>query len=485
MILQELLPRRYAHVTFVNSTGAYEALSVRYHVIHDKEAKATAAYTWHQPHQDLVRYIIPSVNWLPHDMNLAIIDAAAAVLNDDCIEVILSHLDFQPLYISTQHNDVFRRVASRTRRLEIRPAGVRYTLMDFRKMFRAIRWGNSVLKLTLDSRSFINPHLICLKLPRYIGQQLTELTMTSFKLTTDEFAHMRSLLTRLHVFEIGLAYDFDYQAFNRPWPNLHTLRIKTTGHVHGFADLSNTPTVFPVLEILSISTMYLFYNDLITHLVDVCPNLKQLTLRGFVDIYASMAAANDSLRLEPLRHLQRLTKLHLSLDTRTYMQNINEYTIAEIFNLPAVRNLTLEITNPIEALAINIQPFVDALSRIGRVMVNLNSLTLSCIPMEPDDFVLMIRNMPSLERFFVNECIARIETTHIESIVELRRIYFNENPNLIRPLKLQFNVSRMDQEIVSVKYLEIAMFYILSGNQTVFGAALNYLIYNPHEGFIA
>lgn len=468
VILAELMQRRNAHITFVNPNGAYEALRERTHFVGGTAATASASFTWHQPHQDLVQYLVPSENWQPNGHELGIYNALVAALNEDCIERFLPSLDFVNLYISVQHNETFKRIATRIRELNITRASKPYTLMEFRQIFRTLRWGHSIFKLTLASNAFINPKLICMKLPRYIGHQLTSLTLTTFQVTSDDFMQMRELLVRLKFCDLGLAYDFNFELFNCMWPQLHTLRIETSAHVHSFAALPNTTAGFPALRILDISTKYLFYNDLIAHVAGVCPNLEQFTLRGFVDIYASMVPVRDSLCLAPLRTFRRLRKLHLSMDVRTFVQNINLERMGSVFTLPTVRNLTLEFSNVTETQLMSIRRFIDALNRIGRVMVNLKDLTLSCIPLEASDFMLLIKSTPSLERIFISECLFMIDTTHLACILQTRRRLFNSNRNQIKQLKLQFNRTREDQEIVAVKYLAFSMFYSVGGYQTVY-----------------
>lgn len=439
----------YAYITFVNTLGAYEALNQARHVVQNREIHVEQAFSWNQSAFEVEKYLNSVQPATSTRKNLLFSDIADA-LNDDCILKLMSYLDIFELASMAKYDLRFQAIAQQVRSLRIcrQTYDKTITLMELRNILRLLGFGHSVIHLTISIKSFssYSQRHICDRLFQYIGPQLRSLTLMSFGVSTEQFEIMKPLLFQLTYLDIDLNYNFDYRKFNCAWPNLKTLRIRTSGFIDTFIGETDSMPEFPALTKLMIASGYRLHENLFQRLHRACSKMTELVVINIDDYYTELAPM--VLRSTDLLHLsdfKELIKLHLSF-SRSYFAE----TIIDIISaMQKLEHLTLEITNVRQA---DDRIFVElnrSLKKIGIGLPNIKEVRLSGISLEEDKLVDMIRYATKLDTLCIHECNIELSSRLIESIVVKRREIFNAQINQHTPKPLTLIVNEFSDPVVS------------------------------------
>lgn len=448
-------------MTFVNTLGASEALSKQRHVVQEREIEVEQAFSWNQPAADLDKHLLD--NQQPtstqKDKLYRQLDDA---LNDDCIYKIMTYLDIFDLAAMAKFNSRFQGIAEQIRCLTIARQSHEkpVTLMELRSILRLLGFGHSVTNLTISIKSF-NPSAqrhICDRLFQYIGPQLRSLTLTSFGVTTEQFELMKPLLFHLNYLDIDFNYSFDYHRFNCAWPNLKTLRMRTSGFVDTFVSEEDSVPEFPVLTKLMIASGYRLHENLFQRLHRACANITELVVINIDDYYCELTPL--VLRTTDLANLQKfteLTRLHLSF-SRSYF---NETIIDVISQLTKLEHLTLEITNVRQSDDRIFTQLNRSLRKIGTCLPNIKEVRFSGIPLEEDKLIEMIRFAAKLESLCIHECSLELSVSLIRNMVAGRRDLFSTTMGQRTPIPLNVIVNEFsDPVIMNVSLMKLIVMTI-------------------------
>lgn len=438
----------YAYVTFVNTHGASEALSKQHHVVQKREIEVEQAFSWNQPASDLDKYLTD--NQQPTSTRketlYRLIDEG---LNDDCIHKIMTYLDIFELAAMAKFSPRFQAIAEQVRTLTItrQTSDKSVTLMELRSILRLLGFGHSVTNLTVSIKTFnsASQRYICDRLFQYIGPQLRSLTLTSFGVTTEQFELMKPLLFHLNYLDIDFNYSFDYKKFNCSWPNLRTLRMRTSGFIDTFVSQEDSVPEFPALSKLMIASGYRIHENLFKRLYRACAKITELVVINIDDYYSELAPL--VLRTTDLAHLcafTELTRLHLSF-SRSYF---NETIIDVISRLIKLEHLTLEITNVRQSDDRIFAELNRSLRKIGICLPEIKEVRFSGIPLEEDKVVEMLKYASKLESLCIHECSIELSARFIRNIVTSRKELFNTTIGQRTPIPLKIIVNDFSDSVV-------------------------------------
>lgn len=441
-------------MTFVNTLGASEALSNQRHIVQEREIEVEQAFSWNQPASDLNKYL--SDNQQPTSTRKETlyrqIDEA---LNDDCIREIMIYLDIFELAAMAKFSARFQKIAGQIRTLTItrQTHEKTVTLMELRSILRLLGFGHSVTHLTISMKSFnqSSQRYICDRLYQYIGPQLRSLTLTSFSVNTEHFELMKPLLFHLNYLDIEFNNSFDYRKFNCAWPNLKTLRMRTSGFIDTFSCDGDPVPEFPVLTKLMIASGYRLHERLFARLHRCCAKITELVVINIDDFYTELAPpVMRQTDLANLSQFEELTRLHLSF-SRSYF---NETIIDMICQLTKLEHITLEITNVRQS---DDRIFVELnrnLRKIGTFLPVIREVRFSGIPLEEDKIIEMLRNTPKLESLCIHECNLELSTRLIRTIVTIRKDHFESTIGQRTPIPLKVIVNESsDSAAISVSVI--------------------------------
>lgn len=438
----------YAYVTFVNTLGASEALSKQRHLVQEREIEVEQAFSWNQPAADLEKHFME--NQQPtstaKETLYRTIDEG---LNDDCIYKIMTYLNIFDLAAMAKYNSRFQAVAEQIHCLTIsRSANENpVTLMELRNILRLLGFGHSVTNLTVSIKSF---HLsaqrhICDRLFQYIGPQLRSLTLSSFGVTTEQFELMKPLLFHLNFLDIDFNYNFDYRRFNCAWPNLKTLRMRTSGFVDTFISEDEPAPEFPALTKLMIASGYRLHKNLFQRLHRACSKITELVVINIDDYYSELPTlVLRTTDLANLSEFTELTRLHLSF-SRSYF---NATIIDVISKLTKLEHLTLEITNVRQSDDRIFIPLNRSLRQIGSCLPNIAEVRFSGIPLEEDKLVELIRFATKLNNICIYECNIELNAQLIRNIVTSRKELFSTTIGQRTPIPLNIIVNEFSDPVI-------------------------------------
>lgn len=437
----------YAYVTFVNTHGAHEALSRSTHLVQEREIEVDQAFSWNQPAVDLNKHLTES-QWPSSTLKDVLYNQILNALDDDCIYKIMTYLDIFELAAMVKFSPRFKRISEQVYTLSIgRPSCDKaVTLMELRSILRLLGFGSSVINLTVTLKAFnsSSQRFICDRLYQYIGPQLKQLTLTSFGVTTEQFELMKPLLLHLNYLDIDFSYTFDYRKFNCAWPNLKTLRIRTSGYVDTFGSNPESLPEFPVLTKLMFASGYRLHEHLFSRFHGVCPNIIELVVINIDDCFSELAPlVLRTTDLNNLREFKELKKLHLSF-SRSYF---NDSIIDVISELTKLEHLTLEISN-VRQPDDRIFTQLNRNLRMLASMPNIREIRFSGIPLEEDRFLELIRHAPKLESLCIHECNLDLSVSLINSMVSYRMELFNLMGQRT-PVRLKFIVNEFDDEAIT------------------------------------
>lgn len=416
-----MLPRSdFAYVSFVNPIHAMSAAAAYQHHINGQDVVVRAAYSWNQSEDD-IRPLLkrPPNREMPRTDLIDFMEELCSVVSEDVVaERILSKLNILELDYMAEYeciNEVFK--SMRKLSIEHDDPKKTYTLMDIRRILRLYAWGDTLHHLTIDGTVLsanASTHL-CDRLVEYVGEQLKSLTLRHLAITTKQFAQVKPLLLTLRSLDITIAAGFNYSVLDGIWANMNSLCIRTSGYfqlpLRAAADRS-----FPSLKKLSIITGYHLHPDLFESLAVSCPNLEDLMVVHFEDMYSKIHRRLTSPpNFEPLQRFTQLKKLHLSTSAKI----LNVAALDKILNVHRMVDLTLELTS----LAIrSLWPDGNILRNIGERMPMLRHLCLSNIPITDDELFEIIVGAPSLIHYRLNRCGSqKMNAELIERIVDMRR----------------------------------------------------------------
>lgn len=438
----------YAYVTFVNTLGASEALSMQHHVVQKREIEVEQAFSWNQPSSDLDKYLTDNQQQPTSTRKETLYRLIDEGLNDDCIHKIMTYLDIFELAAMAKFSPRFQAIAEQVRTLTItrQTADKSVTLMELRSILRLLGFGHSVTNLTVSIKTFnsASQRYICDRLFQYIGPQLRSLTLTSFGVTTEQFELMKPLLFHLNYLDIDFNYSFDYKKFNCAWPNLRTLRMRTSGFIDTFVSQEDSVPEFPALSKLMIASGYRIHENLFKRLHRACAKITELVVINIDDYYSELAPL--VLRQTDLANLcafTELTRLHLSF-SRSYF---NETIIDVISRLTKLEHLTLEITN----VRSDDRIFAESnrsLRKIGICLPEIKEVRFSGIPLEEDKVVEMLKYASKLESLCIHECSIELSARFIRNIVTSRKELFNTTIGQRTPIPLKIIVNDFSDSVV-------------------------------------
>lgn len=444
----------YAYVTFVNTLSASEALKSPRHVVQDQEITVERAFSWNQPAVEVEKYL--SENQQPTSTKIEnLYTSMHDALNDDCILKIMSYLDIFELAKMAKFSPRYLALAQQIRTLRIvsEPLAKPVTLMELRNILRLLSFGHSVTNLTISLKSFnqTEQRYICDRLYQYIGPQLRSLTLMLFAVTSDQFDLLKPLLFQLNYLDIDLNYNFDYRRFNCAFPNLKTLRIRTSGFIDKFISEDDAIPEFPALTKLMIASGYRLHENLFQRLHRACSQITELVVINIDDYYTELAPmVLRTTDLERLSDFKELVKLHLSF-SRSYF---TERILDVISSMVKLEHLTLEITNIRQA---DDRLFVELnanLKKIGTGLPEIKEIRLSGIALEEDKLVELIKWAPKLKSLCIHECSLQLTPQLIEKIVTKRRALFQTTMGNRTPTPLTLIVDEFSDSVVAnVSYI--------------------------------
>lgn len=455
----------YAYVTFVNTLGASEALSNQRHVVQEREIEVEQAFSWNQPAADIEKYF--SDNQKPTSTRKeTLYQKLDEALNDDCLYKIMTYLDIFELAAMAKFSPRFQSVAEQIRCLNIfrKSHEKPVTLMELRNILRLLGFGHSVTNLTVSLKSFnaSSQRHICDRLFQYIGPQLRSLTLTSFGVTTEQFELMKPLLFHLNYLDIDFNYSFDYRKFNCAWPNLKTLRMRTSGYVDTFVSQEDSMPEFPVLTKLMIASGYRLHENLFQRLYRACAKITELVVINIDDYYSEMAPLVTD--LANLSKFTDLLRLHLSF-SRSYF---NETIIDVISQLTKLEHLTLEITNVRQSDDRIFNELNRNLRKIGAFLPEIKEIRFSGIPLEEDKLVELIKCAPKLESLCIYECSLELNARLIRNIVKSRRELFTTPIGQRTPIPLNVIVNEFSDQIIMNVSIFLKLFFRIGGKLIMF-----------------
>lgn len=437
----------YAYVTFVNTYGASEALSKQRHVVQEREIEVEQAFSWNQPVSDLDKFVSESqqpISTRKETLYRQIGDA----LNDDCIYKIMTYLDIFELAALAKFSPRFQAIAEQVRTLTIcRQSHEKLvTLMELRNILRLLGFGHSVTNLTICIKSFNSSaqRYICDRLFQYIGPQLRSLTLRSFGVTTEQFEQMKPLLLHLNYIDIDFNYSFNYSKFNCAWPNLKTLRMRTSGFIDTFASEKDSLPQFPLLTKLMIASGYRLHENLFQRLHRACAKITELVVINIDDYYTELAPQMPrTTDLINLRKFTELTRLHLSF-SRTYF---DETIIDVISKLTKLEHLTLEIINFRQSDDRIFAAFNRSLRNIGICLPNIKEVRFSGIPLDEDKVVELIKFAPKLESLCIYEDL-ELNVRFIRNVVASRKNLFTTTMGQRTSIPLVITVNELSDVVI-------------------------------------
>lgn len=443
-------------MTFVNTLGTSEALSNQRHVVQERDIEVEQAFSWNQPASDLEKYLSESQKPTSTRKETLYREIDEA-LNDDCIYTIMTYLDIFELAAMAKFSPRFQAVAEQIRCLNISRQSHEksVTLMELRNILRLLGFGHSVTNLTVSLKSFnlSSQRHICDRLFQYIGPQLKSLTLTSFGVTTEQFELMKPLLFHLNYLDIDFNYSFDYRKFNCAWPNLKTLRVRTSGFIDTFVSQDDAMPEFPLLTKLMIASGYRLHENLFQRLHRACAKITELVVINIDDYYSELAPlVLRTTDLANLCNFRDLLRLHLSF-SRSYF---NETIIDVISQLTKLEHLTLEITNVRQSDDRIFTELNRSLRKIGICLPEIKEVRFSGIPLEEDKLVELIKNAPKLESLCIYECNLELSARLIRNIVNGRKELFTTPMGQRTPIPLKIIVNEFsDPLIMNVSFIRI------------------------------
>lgn len=438
----------FAYVTFVNTLGASDALGKQRHVVQEREIDVEQAFSWNQPTIDVNNHS-SEIQQPTSTLKENLYRHMDEMLNDDCILKIMTYLDVFELAAMAKFSSRFQAVAEQIHTLTIscHPHERQVTLMELRSILRLLGFGHSVTNLTISIKAF-NPssqHHICDRLFQYIGPQLRQLTLEYFGVTTEQFELMKPLLIHLTYFDIDFSYNFDYHRFNCVWPNLKTLRMRTSGVIDTFVSEDDTVPEFPVLTKLMIASGYRLHDKLFERLHRACGKITELVVINIDDYYIEMTPlVQRTTDLMNLRKFSQLTRLHLSL-SRSYF---NADIIDHISQLTKLEHLTLEITNMQVSDDHIFTQLNNSLRNIGTCLPNINEVRFSGIPLDEDQILEMIKRAPKLQSLWIYECDVVISIRFIRNIAAIRKNFFTTTMGQRTPIPLILIINQIFESLI-------------------------------------
>lgn len=426
-----------------------EALKSLRHVVQDREIHVERAFSWNQPASEVEKYL--QSNQEPLSVyHQELYENMNGALNDDCILKVFEYLDIFELAKMAKFNSRYLALAQQIRTLRIcrEPPEKLVTLMELRSILRLLGFGHSVTNLTVNLKSFSSSEQrhICDRLYQYIGPQCRYLTLMSFAVSSEQFDLLKPLLFQLNYLDIDLNYNFDFKKFNCAFPNLRTLRIRTSGYIDKFISEEDAIPEFPALSKLMIASGYRLHENLFQRLHRACSNISELVVINIDDYYTELAPmVMRSTDLDHLSDFKELVKLHLSF-SRSYF---TECIIDIISTMVKLEHLTLEITNVRQTDDRLFNELNSNLKKIGTGLPLIKEVRLSGIALEEDKLLELIKFAPKLESLCVHECGIQLSTQFIEKIVTKRRALFETNLGCRTPTPLLLIVDEFSDAVIN------------------------------------
>lgn len=414
----------FAYITFVNPLGACEALQSEVHVIRDEEVTVEPAYSWHQPLSDIMAArAAPSCSSNENEetakLKAKIFEGMDRTLNDDCISKIMTFVNIFELMKMASYNQRFSCIARQQRSIRILPnmASYQLTMMHLRQILRLHGFGHSALNLTISLKAFkythANHHLIN-KLVQYIGPQLRSFSLQSFNISTSQFIKLKPIMIDLTFLQIDVNYEFDYEQFNDVWPNLQTLRIRSSGVIEVLKRTSTKTTSFPKLTKLIIISNYKLYANLFETIAINFKGLKELVVIND-DYYTEMNSTPIQIDFSFIPRMENLTKLHLS-----FGQNHHNDQIWEILStVKSLEHLTLNVTSH-RGNDNRVTISDRSLCILGMGLESLKELRICGFALTDEKVIQIIRYAKKLDSLTIYNCGVVISPALISNIVRVR-----------------------------------------------------------------
>lgn len=403
----------FAYVTFVNCLGAYDALRETNHEIQNQKLSVEPAFSWHQPNSEITAVMEARAKKnKTAAVNQVIFGALDKGLNDDCIIKIMSYLTLYELTEMAKFNHRFQLLAQTRRLLNIKrdaewPDEHPLTLMNLRTILRLQGFGYTVTTLKLSLTMFSRQRqAICSRLVHYCGPQLKSMSLLNSNINVENFETLKPLLQQLHSLEIELCYDFDYNKFNDRWPNLRTLRVKSSSAIALVNPASTNPTDFKNVTHLTVASNYKLDDNLFKTISTYFPAVTELAVIINEDIYTGLSPSNTSTDLKNISTLAHLKRLHLTL-SRTHLVDTTTNIIA---GLKGIEHFTLEIINnrnitTTSAQTVDTDNIMKKVKKIVDKLQQLKSLRLSGISFTDEKIVELVQCATQLHTLSIHNSV--------------------------------------------------------------------------------
>lgn len=414
----------FAYVTFVNCLGAYDALCETNHEIQNQKLSVEQAFSWHQPNSEITAVMEARAKKnKTAAVNQVIFAALDKGLNDDCIIKIMSYLTLYELTEMAKFNHRFQLLAQTRRLLNITrnaawPDEHPFTLMNLRTILRLQGFGYTVTTLKLSLEMFTKQReATCSRLVHYCGPQLKSLSLLNSSVSSANFETLRPLLQQLHSLEIELGYDFDYNKFNDRWPNLKTLRIKSSNAIALVNPASTKPTDFKNVTHLTVASNFKLEDNLFKTISTYFPAVTELAVISNEDIYGTLSPSTTSTDFKFICNLTHLKRLHLTL-TRTLLVDTTTNIIA---GLKGIEHFTLEIINNRSTTTgvqtVDIDNVMKKVKKIVKKLPQLKSLRLSGISFTDEKIVELVQCATQLHTLSIHNSIFSLSEKLLNDLI--------------------------------------------------------------------
>lgn len=220
--------------------------------------------------------------------------------------------------------------------------------------------------------------------------------------------------------QIDVNYEFDYEQFNDVWPNLQTLRIRSSGVIEVLKRTSTKTTSFPKLTKLIIISNYKLYAHLFETIAANFKALKEMVIIND-DYYTELNSTPIQIDFSFIPQLENLTKLHLSFGQSHHNDQIWEI----LSTVKTLKHLTLNVTSH-RGNDNRVTISDRSLCVLGMGLKNLMEFRICGFALNEEKVIQIIRYAKRLESLTMYNCGLVITSALIGSIVRVREAHLSK-----------------------------------------------------------